>query len=133
MLDVFLGINLIFNRNYFHQDLPDTYSGLLQTSEIEKFTIIDNFRSPGYTFDLRAAIYETLFLSKVKSTSPVEKDLFKLSSTSEKCSVECFLPSIITLSVNDYTTILLLKQDLKIYGICYWKVSWKYFIQWKIA
>ena len=35
MVDVLLGINLIFSRNYFHQHLPEKDPGLLQTSKID--------------------------------------------------------------------------------------------------
>ena len=91
MLDVFLGINLIFNRNYFHQDLPDTYSGLLQTSEIEKFTIIDNFGSPGYTFDLRAAIYETLFFKQSQIYLASRKRPFQIVKYVRKMFCRMFL------------------------------------------
>ena len=68
---------LIFYMNYFHQHLPEMYPGLLQTSKIEifviiiitaKLSILENNSSPGYTSDLRAAAYETLFRSKVKFT-----------------------------------------------------------------
>ena len=34
VVDVLLGINLFFYRNYFHQHLPETYLVLLQTSKI---------------------------------------------------------------------------------------------------
>ena len=40
IVDVVLGMNLIFYRNYFHQHPPETYPGLLQTSKTEKFPII---------------------------------------------------------------------------------------------
>ena len=40
IVDVVLGMNLVFYRNYFHQHPPETYPGLLQTSKTEKFPII---------------------------------------------------------------------------------------------
>ena len=118
IVDVLLWINLNFYRNYFHQHLPEEYPGPMQTFKIKKFAIIvddkkpfiiteklpilNNCGSPGCNSDLRAATYETRFWSKVKSwLFPVENDLFKLSSTSEKCCLECLLPSVIMLSRND--------------------------------
>ena len=56
---------LIFYMNYFHQHLPEMYPGLIITA---KLSILENNSSPGYTSDLRAAAYETLFRSKVKFT-----------------------------------------------------------------
>ena len=47
------------------------------------------------TFLKQSQIYVAAWLS------PVENDLFKLSSTSEKCYLECLLPSVIMLSLND--------------------------------
>ena len=77
IVDVLLGTNLNFCRNYFHQHFPETYPGLLQTSKIKKFAIIvdgkkplnvtgkpsilDNGGNPGYTSDIRPAAYETFF------------------------------------------------------------------------
>ena len=52
------------------------------------FSILDNCGNPGYTSDIQPAAYET-----------VEKDLFRPSSTSEKCSLECLLPSVSMLSI----------------------------------
>ena len=56
--------------------------------------MLDNCGSLGYTSDLQMAAYETLFCNKVK-------DPFKLSSTPEKCYLECLLPSVIMLSLNN--------------------------------
>ena len=90
---------------------------------IPKFSNHHNCSSPGYTSDLRAAAYETLFayetlllrntiayetlllrntfafetiqLMKHCMTLSSRNYLFKSSSTSEKCSAECLLPSVI--------------------------------------
>ena len=42
VVEVLLGINLNFCRNYFHQHIPETYPELLQTSKIEKLIIVVN-------------------------------------------------------------------------------------------